>query len=135
MVGHSMAPMSAAMRTESINASIAALKKVDMTYRKASTYSGHLIGRSCVKIGNRMINARAETLTELPSFKLLVDRHRCIILADGFYEWRKEGKRKVQCEPGFLLSSLITTTDRECSKHITEVYIANIANRLTAILN
>jgi len=40
-------------------------------------------------IGNRMINARAETLTELPSFKLLVDRRRCIIPADGFYEWRK----------------------------------------------
>src|ERR1700752_2948608 len=32
-------------------------------------------------IGNRMINARAETLTELPSFKALVDRHRCIIPA------------------------------------------------------
>src|SRR5262245_34886320 len=46
-------------------------------------------------IGNRMINARAETLTELPSFKLLLDRRRCIIPADGFYEWRKEGKRKV----------------------------------------
>jgi putative SOS response-associated peptidase YedK len=45
-------------------------------------------------IGNRMINARAETLTELPSFKPLVDRRRCIIPADGFYEWRKEGKRK-----------------------------------------
>ena len=45
-------------------------------------------------IGNRMINARAETLTELPSFKLLVNRYRCIIPADGFYEWRKEGKRK-----------------------------------------
>ena len=46
-------------------------------------------------IGNRMINARGETLTELASFKLLVDRYRCIIPADGFYEWRKEGKRKV----------------------------------------
>jgi putative SOS response-associated peptidase YedK len=46
-------------------------------------------------IGNRMINARAETLTELSSFKPLVDRRRCIIPADGFYEWRKEGKRKV----------------------------------------
>jgi putative SOS response-associated peptidase YedK len=42
-----------------------------------------------------MINARAETLPDLPSFKLLVDRRRCIIPADGFYEWRKEGKRKV----------------------------------------
>jgi putative SOS response-associated peptidase YedK len=46
-------------------------------------------------IGNRMLNARGETLTELASFKLLVDRYRCIIPADGFYEWRKEGKRKV----------------------------------------
>jgi putative SOS response-associated peptidase YedK len=46
-------------------------------------------------IGNRMINARAETLTELPSFKPLVDRRRCIIPVDGFYEWRKEGRRKV----------------------------------------
>jgi putative SOS response-associated peptidase YedK len=42
-----------------------------------------------------MINARAETLTELPSFKSLVNGCRCIIPADGFYEWRKEGKRKV----------------------------------------
>src|SRR5262249_9171141 len=39
--------------------------------------------------------ARAETLTALTSFKLLVDRRRCIIPADGFYEWRKEGSRKV----------------------------------------
>lgn len=46
-------------------------------------------------IGNRMINARAETLTEQPSFKFLVDRRRCLIPADGFYEWRKEGKRKI----------------------------------------
>jgi putative SOS response-associated peptidase YedK len=46
-------------------------------------------------IGNRMINAKAETLTELPSFKHLVDRRRCIIPADGFYEWRKQGRRKV----------------------------------------
>jgi putative SOS response-associated peptidase YedK len=46
-------------------------------------------------IGNRMINARAGTLMELPSFKPLVDRRRCIISADGFYEWRKEGKHKV----------------------------------------
>jgi putative SOS response-associated peptidase YedK len=42
-----------------------------------------------------MINAKAETRTELPSFKLLVDRRRWIIPADGFYEWREEGKRKV----------------------------------------
>src|SRR5262249_28890540 len=45
-------------------------------------------------IGNRMINARAETLPELPSFKSLVNEGRCMIPAHGFYEWRKEGKRK-----------------------------------------
>ena len=48
-------------------------------------------------IGNRMINARAESLMEKPSFKLLVDRRRCIIPADGFYEWRKEGKARSRC--------------------------------------
>jgi len=46
-------------------------------------------------IGNRMINARRETLTEKPAFKHLVGSRRCIIPADGFYEWRREGKRKV----------------------------------------
>jgi putative SOS response-associated peptidase YedK len=46
-------------------------------------------------IGNRMINARAETLTEKPAFNHVVGSRRCIIPADGFYEWRKEGRRKV----------------------------------------
>jgi len=46
-------------------------------------------------IGNRMINARCETLTEKPSFKQLLGTHRCLIPADGFYEWRREGKGKI----------------------------------------
>jgi putative SOS response-associated peptidase YedK len=46
------------------------------------------------KIGNRMINARAETLAEKPAFKRLLAKRRCLIPADGFYEWKKNGKVK-----------------------------------------
>jgi putative SOS response-associated peptidase YedK len=41
-------------------------------------------------IGNRMINARAETLAEKPSFRGALKYHRCLIFADGFYEWQAQ---------------------------------------------
>jgi putative SOS response-associated peptidase YedK len=44
--------------------------------------------------GNRLINARAETVADKPSFRQAFLRRRCLILADGFYEWKSEGKRK-----------------------------------------
>ena len=46
-------------------------------------------------IGNRMINARSEGIAEKPSFRRALRKRRCLVLADGFYEWRKEGKSKV----------------------------------------
>jgi len=46
------------------------------------------------KIGYSMINARAETLTEKPAFRNLIVRKRCIIPADGFYEWKQMVKGK-----------------------------------------
>jgi putative SOS response-associated peptidase YedK len=46
-------------------------------------------------IGNNMINARVETITERPSYRRLIESKRCLIPADGFYEWRREGNSKV----------------------------------------
>ncbi|MFA5059693.1 MAG: SOS response-associated peptidase [Candidatus Omnitrophota bacterium] len=45
-------------------------------------------------IGNKMINARAETIFEKPSFKDPISQKRCLILADAFFEWKKGGTKK-----------------------------------------
>ncbi|MDU9693373.1 SOS response-associated peptidase [Priestia aryabhattai] len=47
-----------------------------------------------IKIGYKMINARGESVDEKASFKRPFKSKRCLILADGFYEWKKEGKKK-----------------------------------------
>jgi len=45
-------------------------------------------------IGARMINARAETAAQRPAFRAALGRRRCLVVADGFYEWQKAGPRK-----------------------------------------
>ena len=47
-------------------------------------------------IGNRLINARGETVAEKPSFRGSFKYKRCLILADGFYEWKTFGNRKTK---------------------------------------
>jgi putative SOS response-associated peptidase YedK len=47
------------------------------------------------KIGYKMINARSETAHEKPSFKNLMARKRCLIIADSFYEWKQADKEKI----------------------------------------
>ncbi|UJW35226.1 SOS response-associated peptidase [Saccharothrix sp. AJ9571] len=50
-------------------------------------------------VGNRMINTRSETAHEKPAFRKALARKRCLLPADGWFEWRRNGKEK---EPFFM---------------------------------
>lgn len=101
-------------------------------------------------IGQRMINARGETLIEKSSFRKPFRRRRCIIFSDGFYEWKSSGRTKTpffvrmkdqepfgmaglwdqwtdpHTEETLTTSTIITTSPNE--------FIAEIHNRMPAIL-
>ncbi len=70
-------------------------------------------------IGNKMINARAETVSEKPSFRSAFKKRRCLIVADGFYEWQKtdNGKQpfyvRMKDSSPFAFAGLWETWDKE----------------------
>jgi putative SOS response-associated peptidase YedK len=76
---------------------IAGVRETDDTGRELAMFRWGLVPfwAKDPAIGNRMINARAETVSEKPSFRAAYRHRRCLILADGFYEWKKEGAGKV----------------------------------------
>ncbi|HXQ49496.1 MAG TPA: SOS response-associated peptidase [Stellaceae bacterium] len=64
-------------------------------------------------IGNKLVNARSETVAETPAFRDAFARHRCIVPADGFYEWKKTTSGKepfaivpAEGEPVFAFAGL-----------------------------
>ena len=65
-------------------------------------------------IGNKMINARSESVAEKPSFKFSFSHHRVLIPATGFYEWKREGKIRtpyfirIKSRPCFVFAGLVS---------------------------
>ncbi len=45
-------------------------------------------------IGNRLVNARVESVTDKPAYREPFERRRCLVVVDGFYEWQKQGRLK-----------------------------------------
>ena len=80
---------------------IAPSQSVPVILRNGDRYEARLMRWGLVpsaasdpRVGNRMVNARAETLLEKPAFRELVSRRRCLIPADGFFEWRRHGGQR-----------------------------------------
>ena len=94
-------------------------------------------------IGNRMINARAETVAEKPSYRNAYKHRRCLVLADGFYEWRRQGDAKTPYyislasgEPFALAGLWEDWTDKESGESLqTTTLITTDANDFMAPLH
>ena len=86
---------------------------------------------------HRPINARAETLTERPMFRGLLQHRRCLVPASGFYEWKKDGDQKtpyfirVKEAPLFAFAGLYDIwTDPTGAEHPSYTIITTTANEL-----
>jgi putative SOS response-associated peptidase YedK len=94
------------------------------------------------KIGNSLINAKSETLIEKPSFKSSYESKRCVIIANGFYEWRKEEKQKTPMHIKMVDSSIFpiaglwsTYIKDDGSKLHTATIITTEANTLVSSIH
>lgn len=94
------------------------------------------------KTANHPINAKAETLTEKPMFRDLLKNKRCLIPASGFYEWKKDGTRKIPYyihlkeSPLFAFAGLYDIWyDALNVAHPTYTIITTDANELVAPLH
>ena len=94
-------------------------------------------------IGNRMINARAETVAEKPSYRNAYKHRRCLVLADGFYEWQRQGDTKTPFfislasgQPFALAGLWENWTDKETGESLqTTTLITTDANEFMAQLH
>jgi putative SOS response-associated peptidase YedK len=94
-------------------------------------------------IGNRMINARAETVAEKPSYRAAFKHRRCVVLADGFYEWHWDGEVKIphyitrlSGEPFGLAALWESWTDKESGETLnTTTLITTAANEFMQALH
>lgn len=89
------------------------------------------------KIAHKMINARSETIDEKISFKKPLQRKRCLILSDGFYEWKKSGTEKqpyrfkMKNNLPFAFAGLWERWDKGDNPLFTCTIITTKANKLT----
>jgi len=94
-------------------------------------------------IGNRMINARAETVAEKPSYRNAYKHRRCLVLADGFYEWRRDGDTRAPYfislasgEPFALAGLWENWTDKVSGESLqTTTLVTTVANEFMAALH
>jgi putative SOS response-associated peptidase YedK len=96
---------------------------------------------SDARIGNRMINARAETVDQKPAYRAAFKRRRCIILADGFYEWRRTDDGKIpyfifgRNQQPFAMAGLWESWSGDDSPVQSCTIITTAANRLMGALH
>jgi putative SOS response-associated peptidase YedK len=96
-----------------------------------------------------IVNARAETLAERPSFRAALKRRRCLVIADGFYEWRKDAGaggrgraarrpylvRRASGEPMGFAGLYETWSDPSGGEIDTACIVTTAANRLVGLLH